>query len=199
MRKAVLTLVAICVCCLINAQTINNGFMGNIVVNTKGGNRFELSYYTENAIDIVSICDWYSKLGENGIHFSSLGNDILTFKSELRSLQTKFEQWMATAKSNNVQEVEKEMPCKISFSTFSCDAYSGNATKVIVKPYFVIRNYVPRCEVRIWQYFYDRTPNYNVWHLAPKDIPFLISAIDKGYREYISRSTQKKKTEDLFK
>lgn len=199
MRKAVLTLVAICVCCLINAQTINNGFMGNIVVNTKGGNRFELSYYTENAIDIVSICDWYSKLGENGIHFSSLGNDILTFKSELRSLQTKFEQWIATAKSNNVQEVEKEMPCKISFSTFSCDAYSGNATKVIVKPYFVIRNYVPRCEIRIWQYFYDRTPNYNVWHLAPKDIPFLISAIDKGYQEYISKSTQKKKTEDLFK
>ncbi len=195
MNKIVLTLVATCICTGINAQTISKGLMGNVVVNTEGGNMLELSYFTENGINVVIVRDWYTKLGESGIHFSSLGNNISTFKSELRILQTKYEQWIATAQFNDVQEVEKEMPCNISFSTFSCDAYAGNATKVIVKPYFVIRNYVPRCEIRIWQYFYDRTPNYNVWYLSPKDIPFLISAIDKGYQEYIAKS----KTEDLFK
>ena len=152
MNKIVLTLVATCICTWVNAQTISNGLTGNMVVNTEGGNRFELSFYTENGINVVSICDWYSKLGENGIHFSSLGNNMSTFKSELRSLQTKYEQWIATAKTNKVQEVEKEMPCKISYSTFSCDAYAGNSTKVIVTPYFVVRSYVPRCEIRIWQH-----------------------------------------------
>lgn len=27
--------------------------MGNVVVNTEGGNRFELSYYSENGINVV--------------------------------------------------------------------------------------------------------------------------------------------------
>ena len=199
MNKIVSTLVAACIFTWLNAQTISNGLMGNIVVNTEGGNRLELSYYTENGINVVIVCDWYTKLCESGIHFSSLGNNISTFKSELRNLQSKYEQWIATAKSNDVQEIEKEMPCNISFSTFSCDQYASNATKVIVKPYFVIRNYVPHCEIRIWQCFYDRTPNYNVWYLSPKDIPFLISAIDKGYQEYIAKNTERRKTEDLFK
>ena len=198
MNKIVLLLVIACVCCWTNAQTISHGLMGSMVVNTQGGNRLELSYSTENGTSFVRICDWYRTLGESGIHFSSLGNSILTFKSELRNLQTKYDQWVATAKSNKVQDVEKEMPCVISYATFSCDAFAGNATKVVVKPYFVVRNYVPLCEIRIWQYFYDRAPNYNVWHLTPKDIPFLISAIDKGYKEYISSSIKKKKTEDLF-
>lgn len=199
MNRAVLTLIATCMLHGLNAQTISNGLMGNVVVNTEGGNRLELSYYTNNGINFVEVCDWYTKLGESGIHFSSLGNNMSTFKSELRNLQTKYEQWIATATSNKVREVEKEMPCKISYTTYGCDAYAGNATKVIVQPYFVIRNYVPCCEIRIWQYFYNRTPNYNVWYLSPKDIPFLISAIDKGYQEYTAKSTQMKKTEDLFK
>lgn len=110
MNKIVLTLVTICICTWVNAQTISNGLMGNVVVNTEGGNRLELSYYTENGINAVIVCDWYTKLGESGIHFSSLGNNMSTFKSELRNLQTKYEQWIITAQSNDVQEVEKEMP-----------------------------------------------------------------------------------------
>lgn len=187
-----------CVCCIAKAQSTSTSFTGNMIVNTEGGNRFELSFFNQEGKEVVSICDWYTALGQNGIHFSSLGNSISVFRSELRALQSKYIQWVSTAKTNKVKEVEKEIPCTISYSTYSCDAYAGNATEVIVKPYFVVRNYVPRCEIRIWQYFYDRTPNYNVWRLSPKDIPFLISAIDKGYQEYISKSTQKQRTENLF-
>jgi uncharacterized protein YodC (DUF2158 family) len=49
---------------MVKCQTLSNGLMGNVVVNTEGGNRFELSYYTENGINVVRICDWYSKLGK---------------------------------------------------------------------------------------------------------------------------------------
>ena len=56
-----LTLVTTIICTWLNAQTISNGLMGNVVVNTEGGNRFELSYYSENGINVVRICDWYSK------------------------------------------------------------------------------------------------------------------------------------------
>lgn len=124
MNRILLTLAATCIFTWLNAQVMSNGLMGDVVVNTEGGNRLELSYYTENGINVVRVCDWYTKLGESGIHFSSLGNNMSTFKSELRNLQTKFEQWIATAKSNKVQEVEKEMPCKISYTTYDCDAYS---------------------------------------------------------------------------
>jgi hypothetical protein len=41
MNKIVLTLVATFICTWLNAQTISNGLMGNVVVNTEGGNRFE--------------------------------------------------------------------------------------------------------------------------------------------------------------
>lgn len=199
MKKIIFLFVAICICCMANAQSIGRNFTGKILVNTEGGNKLALSFYNEKGVDIVSITDWYKDFTDNEIHFSSLGNSISTFKSNLRALQVKYEQWVATAKSNNVKEVEKEIPCQISYMTYSCDAFSGNATKVVVKPYFVVRNYVPCCEIRIWQHFYDRSPNYNVWYLTPKDIPFLISAIEKGYEEHIAESIQKQQTEDLFK
>lgn len=199
MKHLFLLVTLMCVCCIAKAQSVSTSFTGNMIVNTEGGNRFELSFFYQDGKEVVSICDWYKQLGQNGIHFSYLGNSISVFKSDLKALQSKFSQWVYTAKSNKVKDVEKEMPCTISYSYYGCDAYAGNATKVIVQPYFVVRNYVPRCEVRIWQYFYDRTPNYNVWYLSPKDIPFLITAIDKGYQEYISKSSQKQRTEDLFK
>lgn len=61
MNKIVLTLVATCICAWVNAQSISNGLMGNVVVNTEGDNRLELSYYTENGINVVRVCDWYTK------------------------------------------------------------------------------------------------------------------------------------------
>ncbi len=39
MNKIVLTLVATCICTWVNAQTISNGLMGNVIVNTEGGNK----------------------------------------------------------------------------------------------------------------------------------------------------------------
>ena len=80
MNRIVLTLVTTIICTWLNAQTISNGLMGYVVVNTEGGNRFELSYYSENGINVVNICDWYSTLGESGIHFSALENNMTTFK-----------------------------------------------------------------------------------------------------------------------
>lgn len=200
-RYLFLAIVVVCVNSTANAQSLGRSIIGdNIVVHTEGGNRLELSFYTHRGNNIVSVCDWYKNIGQNEIHFSSIGNNISVFKSDLIVLQSKYEQWIITAKMNEVQEVEKEIPCTINYSVYDCDAYAGNATKVIVKPYFVVKNYVPHCEIRIWQFFYDRTPpNYNVWYLSPKDIPFLLAAIDKGYQEYISKSTQKQSTEDLFK
>lgn len=197
-KKLTFLLVAICFCCITNAQSIGLGLGGNMVVNTEGGNRLELSFYNDKGVDIVSITDWYKNLTDNNIQFSSLANSISTFKSEFRVLQTKYEQWVSTAKTNNVKEVEKELPCQISYTNCYCSAYSY-PTKVIIKPYFVVRNYAPCCEIRIWQYFYDRVPNYNVWYLTPKDIPFLISAIEKGFQEHKIQSTKKQQTEDLFK
>ena len=199
MKHFFILFVAMSICCFAKAQSMSQGLTGKMFVNTEGGNRFEISFFNDKGVDVVLICDWYRNLGQSDMHFSSLGNSISSFKSDLRALQSKYEQWIATAKTNRVQEVEKEIPCKIGFSTFSCDAYAGNSTEVIVQPYFVVRNYVPHCEIRIWQYYYDRQPNYNVWYLSPKDIPFLISAIDKGYQQHITKSTQKQRTEDLFK
>ena len=45
MNRIVLTLVTTIICTWLNPQTISNGLMGNVVVNTESGNRFELNYY----------------------------------------------------------------------------------------------------------------------------------------------------------
>lgn len=37
MNRILLTLVATCIFTLLNAQTISNGLMGDVVVNTEGG------------------------------------------------------------------------------------------------------------------------------------------------------------------
>jgi len=68
------------ICCFAKAQSISQGFTGNMVVNTEGGNRFELSFYNHKGADVVSICDWYRNLGQSDMHFSSLGNTISSFK-----------------------------------------------------------------------------------------------------------------------
>lgn len=52
------------ICCFAKAQSISQGFTGNMVVNTEGGNRFELSFYNHKGADVVSICDWYRNLGQ---------------------------------------------------------------------------------------------------------------------------------------
>lgn len=199
MKMLLFVISFLCMSNIMESQTIGRGLTGEMMVNTEGGNKFEISFYNNKGVDIISLNDWYYDLTKEGIHFSSIGNNINTLKTELRTLQSKYKQWIETAKSNGVKEVEKEMPCEISFMTYSCDAFAGNATNVIIKPYFVVRNYIPHCEVRIWQYFYDRSPNYNEWRFAPNDIPFLISAIEKGYQEYLTNSSNKKRTEDLFK
>lgn len=168
------------------------------VVNTEGGNMLKLGYYYSHGAYQVSVCDWYRDYS-NQMHFSTITNSIDAFKSDLNQIQNKFLQWVNTARTNNVKEVEKEIPCTIRYSDVSCDAYASNATKVVVKPVFVVRNYVPSCEIRIWQYFYDRQPNYNVWHLSQRDIPSLVAAIEKGYKEYLANENKRQKTEDLFR
>jgi high-affinity K+ transport system ATPase subunit B len=166
-------------------------------INTKGGNRLELSYYYDNGDYYVSICDWYRDYN-NKMHFSSVTNKVSNFKADLRAIQAKYNQWKNTAKSNSVQNVEKVIPCNIGFTDMSCDAYASNANKKVITPYFVVQNYKSKCEIRIWQYFYERTPNYNVWHLYSEDIQALITGIDQGLHEFINKNSQKKRTEDLF-
>ena len=46
-KKLTFLLVAICICCITNAQSIGLGLGGNMVVNTEGGNRLELSFYND--------------------------------------------------------------------------------------------------------------------------------------------------------
>ena len=158
----------------------------------------KLSYYYSHGSYQVSICDWYRDFN-NQMHFSTITNSIEAFKFDLNQIQDKFAQWVNTAKANNVKEVEKEIPYSIRYSDVSCDSYASNATRIVIKPIFVVRNYTPFCEIRIWQYFYDRQPNYNVWCLSPRDIPALVAAIEKGYQDFQAKDRIKQKTEDLFK
>lgn len=81
--------------------------MWNVVVNTEGGNRFELSYYTENGFNVVNICNWFRKLGESGMHFSSLGNAFLP-------LQTHF--WGLRFSSSTIFAYRKIRPETMRFS-----------------------------------------------------------------------------------
>ncbi len=169
----------------------------NFSLFTEGKERFQISYSNEKGnYEIFFTHITY----ENGYDSSWIISDLGGFKQDLKELQSKYISWIEIANNNDVKTVEKEIPCSISFRTGSCSNIAYPMS-IEVKPYFVVESGKPRCEVRVWQYwqYEDRSErNYHCWRLLPNDIPFILSAIDQSFKEYLERKQKKQQTEDLF-
>ena len=173
-----------------------SSILDNSTVKTKGGAELSLFHSYRNGEYYSSIHEFYWDYSKK-VHFFTVENKFGNFKADLKTLLTKYKEWERTAKTNRVQFVEKEMPCNIGFTVLSNDEIS-NPTQSVLKTYFVVSDYVPKCEIRMWQYYYSEVA-YHVWKLTSEDIQAIINHMDLSLQDYIKIRTEKKRTEDLFK
>lgn len=178
--------------------TFGWNWSNEFLLMTEGKERFQLSFYYDNNDCIIG---FHHVIMTDVYDSSCIYSKLDDFKQDLVSLQSKYSSWVETAKANNVQTVEKEIPCTIRVRKAWCSNIA-NPTSVEIRPYFIVRGGDVFCDVRVWQYWQygDRSErNYHSWHLLPNDIPFILNAIDQGFKEYLDRESQKQKTEDLFR
>lgn len=181
-------------------QTSSMGIFGN-VVNTEDGTRLELQSRKDDGGGYnLQICCRYYDLGagqSTDLSITIPSAKVESFKSELQQIQTKYNEWVKTAKANNVQNVEKDIPVFIASVS---DMYGGSLSypeKKEIKAVFFVLNSVPHCIIRI------SISGYNVyqrceWLLTSKDFPKILSEIDRTIEHQRNYDSDKRKTEDLF-
>ena len=181
-------------------QTPSMGIFGN-VVNTEDGTRLELSSRKDDGGGYnLHICCRYYDLGAGQNTFLAItipSSKVESFKSQLKQIQTKYEEWVKTAKANNVQNVEKDIPVSIT-SVSDMDGFSlSYPEKKDIKAVFFVSNFVSHCIIRI------SISGYNVyqrceWLLTSKDFPKILSEIDRTIEHQRNYDSDKRKTEELF-
>ena len=176
------------------------GIWGN-VVNTEDGTRLELraSKETGGGYNLQITCRYYNlSAGESTFFALTIPSPkVETFKNELRQIQSKYNEWLRTAKANKVQEVEKDIPVQI---TSVSDMYGGSMTypeKKSIKAVFLIYNSVPHCIIK------SAISGYNIyqqceWLLTANDFPKILSEIDRTIQHQREYDSNKQKTRDLF-
>ena len=176
------------------------GIWGN-VVNTEDGTRLELksSKETGGGYNLQITCRYYNlSAGENTFLALTIpSSKVETFKNEFRQIQSKYNEWLRTAKANKVQEVEKDIPVQI---TSVSDMFGGSMTypeKKSIKAVFFIYNSVPHCIIK------SAISGYNIyqqceWLLTANDFPKILSEIDRTIEHQRNYDSDKKKTEELF-
>ena len=176
------------------------GVFGN-VVNTEDGTRLELSSSKESGgrYNLSICCRYYDLLaGTNSfISITIPSSNVASFKLQLQQIQTKYEEWVRTAKANNVQKVEKDLPVSITSVSEMYGSGLSYPEKKEIKAVFSVSNSVPHCIIKI------SISGYNVyqqceWLLTSKDFSKILSEIDRTIQHQKSVDSNKKKTEALF-
>ncbi len=169
------------------------------LMNTSFGSTLHFSCYKYDDGYNVSISLWEKFLGEvSSLTADFAPSEIEKFKVDLKLVRLKFLEWAETAKRNNVRDVQKDIPVKISSIIKGSGTRVASSTNATIKAIFRVSNYQPMCIIKESVSYYNQHQE-GEWLLSSSDIERLIQEIDNIRTKWRNWETTKKRTEDLFK
>lgn len=198
--KRLLIIILIAIPLIAFGQSSSMGIWGN-VIESEAGSRLELVASKDNSGGYgLSITHRYSTvLGESLFLTVNIpSNQINSFKSQLRQVKAKYDEWYKTAKANNVDFVEKDIP--VAITTFG-DMYGAKLSypeKKNMKAVFFVFNYAIHCLIKVSISGYN-TYQLSEWVLTSNDISKILTEIDHTIQHQKNYDNKKTQTQDLFK
>ena len=170
------------------------------LINTEAGSQLCLEARKDNGGSYcLSITHYYKTIfGEGSFLVVEIPSDqIINFKSQLRQVRDKYDEWYKIAKANNVESVEKGIPVEI---TAFGDIYGevSSPEEKSMKAVFFVANYNIHCIIKLFISGYN-TNQFSEWVLTSSDMDKILTEIDNTIqlqREYDNKRNQ---TLDLFK
>lgn len=135
---------------------------------------------------------------------------VSTFKTQIRELEGKYNEWANVARTNNVKNVNKEIPValsaicdnlKICEYTEVYKNYRGerlfNAQETSVTPKFVVKDGIPHCY--IWMFAWRNGEQVStIWSIGEYDFSKITEGVDKAIKIQNERKEEKERVKDLF-
>lgn len=184
---------------IVFAQYSSMGIWGN-VVNSEAGSRLEMKADKDKsgAYELYITHRYRNILGENlylTVHIPS--NKIDDFKSQLRQVKTKYDEWYKTAKANKVGYVEKDIPVEI---TAYGDMFGMNLAypeEKEMKATFFVSNYAIHCIIKV-SISGNNIHELSEWVLTSTDISKILKEIDHTIQHQRNYDNQQRDTQNLF-
>lgn len=176
------------------------GLWGN-VVNSEAGSRIELVASKSSGGGYnLDITHRYQDISREHFFLTVCipAKQVETFKSQLRQVKAKYDEWEKTARNNNVIEVKKEIPVALTaYDNMYGSKLSYPETKNMKAVFFVF-NHAIHCHIE------TSISGYNVyqlstWVLTSADIDKIITEIDRTIQHQRNYDAQQQKVDNLFK
>ena len=133
---------------------------------------------------------------------------VSTFKTQIRELEGKYNEWANVARSNNVKSVSKIIPVTLSVI---CDNlkiceytevyknYRGerlfNPQETSVTPKFIVKDGIPSCHIHM-RALRNGEEVFTVWRL--NDFSEITKGVDKAIKIQNEQREEKERVKDLF-
>lgn len=186
-------------CPLIVKSQSSMGIWGN-VVNSEAGSRLELkaSKVSGNDYDLY-ITHRYQDISREHYFLTVCihAKQVETFKSQLKQVKEKYDEWEKTARNNNVGEIKKEIPVAITAYDNMFGTKLSYPEKKSMKATFFVFNHAIHCNIDV------SISGYNVfqlstWVLTSADIDKIITEIDRTIQHQRNYDAQQQRVDDLF-
>ena len=183
----------------LHSQTSSMGFWGN-VIESEAGTRIELTARKEsNGEYALSITNRYQTISGESLFLTVNipSNKVESFKSQLKLVTGKYNEWYKTAKTHKVDYVEKEIP--VSLSAYG-DIYGSKLSypeEQEMKAVFYVYNYAIHCIIRVSIYGYN-TYQRSEWVMTSADLNKLVTEIDRTIQHQRNYDNKQRRTQDLF-
>ena len=175
------------------------GIWGN-VVNSEAGSRIELVASKASGGGYnLSITHRYQDVSREHFFLTVCipAKQVEIFKSQLRQVKAKYDEWEKTARSNNVIEVKKEIPVALTaYDNMYGSKLSYPETKNMKAVFFVF-NHAIHCNIEASISGYNVYQLYT-WVLTSADIGKIITEIDRTIQHQRNYDAQQRQIDGLF-
>ncbi|MBP7359530.1 MAG: hypothetical protein KA955_09375 [Prevotella sp.] len=198
--KKVIVLIFLMLPSIIFAQDSSMGVWGN-VIKSEAGSRLELVARKDNRggyeLDITH--RYPNSLGESlflAVNIPSY--QIEGFKSQLKHVKSKYDEWYKTAKANKVDYLEKTIPVSLNAYGDMFGTKLSYPENKDMEAVFFVSNYVIHCIIKVSISGYN-TYQLSEWILTSTDISKIVTEIDRTIQHQRNYDNQQRQTQDLFK
>lgn len=176
------------------------GIWGN-VVNSEAGSRLELkaSKVSGNDYDLY-ITHRYQDISREHYFLTVCihAKQVETFKSQLKQVKEKYDEWEKTARNNNVSYIEKEIPVALTaYDSMFGSKMTYPETKSM-KAIFFVSNHAIHCIIKVSISRYNEF-QLSEWILTSADIGKITTEIDRTIQHQRNYDAQQQKVDNLFK
>lgn len=176
------------------------GIWGN-VIETEAGSQLSLEASKESGdrYNLSITHNYPTGLGESLFLTVKIpSHQIDNFKSQLRQIKTKYDEWYKIAKANNIDYVKKDIP--VAITAFD-DMYGSKLSypkQKNMKSVFFVSNYAIHCIIEVSISGYN-TYQHSEWVLTSTDISKILTEIDYTIQHQKNYDKNKNQTIELFK